>query len=185
MSQVRLDQFNGALFDRGRSRATEAAWQVVRALFFDTAVPWPYAIKRWWLRRFGAKIGKRVVLRTRLFIAYPWHLDIGDHCWVGDGCQLLSIARITMEPQSALAHEVYLAAGGHDIRSRTMAPKNEPIHISSGCWIASRAFIGPGVTLGENVVVGAAAVVIKDVEPNVIVGGNPAKVIRERVLDRE
>ena len=71
-------------------------------------------------------------------------------------------------------------AGGHDIGSATMAPRNEPIVVKSGTWIASRAFVGPGVTIGEDVVIAGGAVVIRDVEPGVIVAGNPAKVVRER-----
>ncbi len=183
-SEIRLDLFDGSQFDRGRSRAVEALWMLVRWAFFDTAMPWPYAIKRAWLRLFGARIGRGVVIRTRVFVHYPWRLTVGDHCWIGDGTQLLSIAPITMEDHVALAHEVYLAAGGHDIRSRTMAPQHAPITIRSGTWIASRAFVGPGVTIERNVVVGAGAVVLKSVEPDVVVAGNPARVIRPRVIDR-
>jgi putative colanic acid biosynthesis acetyltransferase WcaF len=84
----------------------------------------------------------------------------------------------------ALAHDVYIAAGGHDIGSATMAPKNEPILVKSGTWIASRAVIGPGVTINEDVVVGAGAVVMKSVDASVVVAGNPAKVIRPRVIER-
>ena len=170
--------------DRGRSRLVEVLWCFVRWAFIDTALPWPYAIKRGWLRLFGASIGKGVVIRTRVYVHYPWRLTVGNHCWIGDGSQLLSIARIKMEDHSALAHEVYLAAGGHDIQSATMAPRNEPITIKSGTWIASRAFVGPGVTVHENVVIAAGAVVMKDVEPGVVVAGNPAKVIRQRQIDR-
>ncbi len=184
MTHIRLDLFDHSKVDRGRSRVVEVLWFVVKWAFFETALPWPYAIKRSLLRLFGARIGKGVVIRTRVYVHFPWRLSVGDHCWIGDGSQLLSIAPITMEDHSALAHEVYLAAGGHDIRSATMAPKNEPITIKSGTWVATRAFIGPGVTVHENVVVGAGAVVVKDVEPGVIVAGNPATVVRQRTIDR-
>lgn len=183
MPQIRLDQFDHSKVDRGRSRFVEVLWFLVKWAFFDTALPWPYGFKRTWLRLFGAQVGKGVVIRTRVYVHFPWRLSIGDHCWVGDGTQLLSIAPITMEDHAALAHEVYLAAGGHDIRSATMAPKNEPITIKSGVWVATRAFIGPGVTIHENAVVGAGAVVTSDVEPNAIVTGNPAKAVREREIN--
>ena len=83
----------------------------------------------------------------------------------------------------ALAHQVYLAAAGHDIRSRTMAYRNRPIVIEQGCWIATRAFVGPGVTIGEYAVVAAGAVVVKDVPPRTVVGGNPAREIARREFD--
>lgn len=184
MSKIRLDQFDHSKIDRGASKVKMVLWMIIKAIFFETALPWPYALKRALLRLFGARIGKGVVIRTRVYVHFPWRLEVGDHCWIGDGSQLLSVASITMEDHVALAHEVYLAAGGHDINSATMVPKNEPIHIKSGTWIASRAFVGPGVTINEDVVVAAAAVVVRDVEPAVIVGGNPAKTLRPRQIDR-
>ena len=184
MSTVRLDQFDHSKVKRQRSRFTQIVWLLTQCAFFDTAFPWPYSIKRFLLRRFGGDVGKGVVLRSRIYIHSPWMLDIGNHCWIGDGCQLLSVAKITFEDHVALAHQVYIAAGGHDIRSATMVPKNEPITVKSGTWIASCAFIGPGVTVHENTVVGAAAVVMKDVGPNEVIAGNPGRVIRERVIDR-
>ena len=63
----------------------------------------------------------------------------------------------------ALAHDVYLAAASHDVRSRSMCYKNRPIMIKSGTWIATRAFVGPGVVIGKNCVIGACSVVMKDV----------------------
>lgn len=185
MFDVRLDQFDHSKVDRGRSRAVEVLWMLVKWGFFETALPWPYSIKRSFLRLFGAQVGRGVVIRTRVYVHYPWKLRVGDHCWIGDGTQLLCVEHITLEDHVALAHEVYIAAGGHDIRSRTMAPDNRPVTIRTGSWIATRAVICPGVTIEKNVVVGAGAVVTKDVEPAVIVAGNPAKVVRARIIDRE
>lgn len=54
-----------------------------------------------------------------------------------------------------------------------------PVKIGNNVWIGGRAVICPGVTIGDNVVVGAGAVVVKDVPPNVLIGGNPAKIIRK------
>ena len=184
MSKIRLDLFDARSFDRGRPRLVEALWVLTKCFFFVTPLPWPSSFKCFLLRLFGAKIGNGVVIRPRVNVHFPWRLSVGNHCWIGDGCQLLSIAPITFEDHVALAHEVYVAAGGHDIRSATMAGKHEPILVKSGTWIASRAFIGPGVTIEGDCVVGAAAVVMKSIGPAVVVIGNPAQVIRPRVIDR-
>ncbi len=184
MSLVRLDQFDHSKIDRGRSRLVEMAWILVKVAFFTTNLPWSCALKRFLLRRFGAKIGAGVVLRPRLNIHFPWKLTIGDHCWLGDGCQILNIAPFEMQAQSALAHEVYIAAAGHDIYSATMAAKNEPILIKSGTWVASRAFIAGGVTIEEDCVIAAGAVVTRDVPRGSIVAGNPAMVVKERIFER-
>ena len=115
--QVRLDLFDNSSFDRGRPRWFEALWVLTRCFFFTTSLPWPNGIKRVLLRRLGAKVGKGVVIRPGVYVHFPWRLVVGNHCWIGDSCQLLNIAPITFEDHVALAHEVYLAAGGHDIRA--------------------------------------------------------------------
>src|SRR3954470_7418048 len=178
--QIRLDLFDNSAIDRGRPRWVEALWILVKCTFFAPTFPWPNRLKRFLLRRFGATIGKGVVIRPRVNIHFPWRFHVGDHCWIGDGCQILNIADVTFESQVALAHEVYVAAGGHDIRSATMKGDHRPILIKSGTWVASRAFVGPGVTIHENCVVGAGAVVMRDIGPAVVVIGNPATVIRPR-----
>jgi putative colanic acid biosynthesis acetyltransferase WcaF len=182
--QVRLDLFDKSSLDRGRPRVVEALWVLTRCFFFVTPLPWPDAMKRSLLRLFGARVGRGVIIRPGVYVHFPWRLAVGDHCWIGEGCQLLNIAPITFDDHVALGHQVYLAAGSHDIRSATMSGKYEPIRVKTGSWIASRAFIGPGVTVHERVVVGAAAVVMRDVGPDVVVAGNPAKVIGPRVIDR-
>jgi putative colanic acid biosynthesis acetyltransferase WcaF len=184
VQKVRLDRFDHARLERRRSRGFEVLWMLARWMFIDTAFPWPYSVKRQVLRLFGARVGKGLVMLPRVYVHHPWQLEIGDHCWVGAGTQLLSVEKIRLEDHAALAHDVYLAAGGHDIGSATMAPDNRPITVKSGCWIATRAFVGPGVTIGENSVVGAGAVVVRDVEPGMTVVGNPAKPVGPRTIER-
>ena len=77
---------------------------------------------------------------------------------------------------------MYLAAAGHDISSPAMDYKKRPIVIREGTWVATRAFIGPGITIGPGAVVAAGAVVTKDVPEDSIVGGNPAREIGKRVI---
>jgi putative colanic acid biosynthesis acetyltransferase WcaF len=182
---VDLSKFDHSKINRKRSFFVRGSWLIVQSFFFDTSFPWPYKLKRFILLCFGAKIGKGGTLRSRLHIHSPWMLDIGENCWIGDGCKLLSVEKITIEDNVALAHEVYLAAGGHDIKSRSMAPKNKPILIKSGSWLASTCFISGGVTIGKNVVVAGGAVVFNDVKDNKIVNGNPATVFADRILSEE
>jgi len=157
---------------------------LVRWVFIDTGFPWPYPIKRFWVRAFVGRVGRATSIRTRVYIHYPWKLELGDHVWIGDGSFLLSYAPITMEDHSAIAHRVFLAAGGHDLRSAGFAARNAPITLRSGSWVASCAFVGPGVTIGEGSVVGAGSVVVKDVGPGLIVAGNPPRTLRPRTIDR-
>ena len=81
-----------------------------------------------------------------------------------------------------ISQGAYLCTASHDIMDKNNPLITAPIHINSFAWIASDAFIGMGVTVGEGAVVGARAAVFKDVEPWTVVGGNPAKFIKKRII---
>lgn len=182
-SRIHLDEFRPGPFDRGRSRVVEAAWILVRIVFFQAPFPWFMRLKRQLLIVFGARVGENLVIKPRVYVHFPWKLSIGTNCWVGERCEFLNLEPISMDDDSALGHDVYLAAGGHDIRSPTMAYANAPIIIGKGVWIQTRAYVGPGVTVGRESVVAAGSVVVSDVPSGVVVAGVPAKVIRLRDID--
>ena len=81
-----------------------------------------------------------------------------------------------------MSREAFLCCAGHDISSPIMELTFAPITIGSNCWIAGRTIVMPGVTIGDGAVVGAGAVVTKDVAPWMVVGGNPAREIKRREL---
>lgn len=176
----RFDPSQG--LDRGKPRWVEALWVVIRAVFFMSSLPWPSSLKRRLLIVFGAKIGRGFYLRPRVCIHFPWKLEVGDYCWIGDDCGLLNLEPIRLGDHVAIAHRVYLATGNHDFSDHTMPYMNRPITIRNGVWVASCAMVGPGVELGQHCVVAAGAIVTKSVEPWRIVKGNPAVVVGVRKL---
>ena len=89
---------------------------------------------------------------------------------------------IKLESNVTVSQGAYLCTASHNIYSRNHELITEPITIESQAWIAADSFVGMGVTIGEGAVVGARAAVFKDVEPWTIVGGNPAKFIKKRVI---
>lgn len=180
---IRLDNFRpDRTYLSGRPRAYHAAWLLVSWLFFSTYCPWPSCLKTRLLRLFGAKVGKGAVIKPNVYIHVPWNLRIGDHVWVGQGCVLLSFSTITLEPHSALAHEVYLAAASHDTRASDMPYVHAPIIVRSGAWVATRATVLAGVTISTGCVVQAGSVVTTDTRAWTVVGGVPARYLRERDL---
>lgn len=183
--EVRLDKFDRTLgLDRGKPFWFEAVWYLVKCAFFLSAIPWPTSFKRWLLIRFGARVGTGFVLRPRVNFHLPWKLVIGDNCWIGEDCDFLTLEPIVLKDHVAIAHRVYLATGNHDFEDHTMPYRNAPITIERGTWVASCVFIGPGVTVGEHCVIGAGSVVTKSVPPWSVVQGNPATVVKPRVLKR-
>lgn len=106
------------------------------------------------------------------------NLSIGKKVFINSGCRFQDQGKITIGDESLIGHNVVFATINHDynpLKRGTMYLK--PIELKKRTWIGSHATILPGVTVGENSVVAAGSVVTKDVPPNTIVGGNPAKFI--------
>jgi putative colanic acid biosynthesis acetyltransferase WcaF len=140
-----------------------------------------YGWRRLLLRAFGARIGKGVLVRASVKIVYPWKLSIGDFSWIGDEVTLYTLAEITIGDNAVVSQQSYLCTGSHDYTRTTFDLYALPIRIEPETWIATRVFVGPGVTVGRGTIVGAASVVLKDVPPGLITAGSPLKVIRPRI----
>ena len=183
-AEVQLSRFRPDGLERGRGRTIEILWWLAKLAFIQSGFPWPMSFKRWLLIRFGAKVGDGLYIRPRVNIHFPWKLICGDNVWIGEGTVILNLEPVTLEHDVALAHEVYIAAAGHDVTDEYFRYANAPVIVRSGAWLATRAFVGPGVEVGRGSVVSAGAVVVKNVEPGAIVAGVPAKVIGKRIIGR-
>lgn len=137
------------------------------------------------LKIFGSKIGKGSIIYSSVKIWAPWNLEVNEYCCLGPHVDCYNQGRITIGANTTISQKTSLCASGHDITD----PKNSlivrPIEIEDQVWIAAEAFIGPGVNVGQGAVVGARSAVFKDVESWSVVGGNPAKFIKERIVYAE
>lgn len=127
----------------------------------------------------GSDIDETVTVFTPLHINYGKHTKIGKNVFINFDCVFLDLGGITIEDGVLIAPKVNLLSEGHPVnpaeRSSLMVGT---IHIKKNAWIGANATILPGVTIGENAVVAAGAVVSTDVPDNTIVGGIPAKIIK-------
>ena len=171
---MRLDRYDNSDFSRGASKIKEVLWWVVRSLFFAPWFPVPSALKAAALRAFGAKVGKGVVIRSRVNITFPWRLSIGDHVWIGEEVLILSLAPVTIASHVCISQRVFLCTGSHRFRSENFDLVTKPIVIGEGCWIAANAFIGPGVALDPGTLCSAGAVVMRSSGSGEVLRGNPA-----------
>jgi acetyltransferase-like isoleucine patch superfamily enzyme len=124
-------------------------------------------------------IDESVTVFTPFHINYGKHTQIGKNVFINFDCVFLDLGGITIEDNVLIAPKVSLLTEGHptSIEDRhSLIPK--PIHIKKNAWIGANATILQGVTIGENAVVAAGAVVSKDVPDNSVVGGVPAKFIK-------
>jgi putative colanic acid biosynthesis acetyltransferase WcaF len=182
---VDLSRFNNRDFDRGASRVKEALWVLIRFAFFASSLPWPTALRVFWLRRFGARVGQGVVVRSRVNIWFPWRLELGDHVWLGEEVFILNLAPVVIESNVCISQRAFLCTGNHDYTSPTFDLITKPIRVEQGSWIGATAFVGPGVTVGSHAVLSAGSVVTKSVASWMIVAGNPAREIKRRELRAE
>jgi putative colanic acid biosynthesis acetyltransferase WcaF len=107
-------------------------------------------------------------------------LDLGAQCAVGDRAILYALGQIQIGPRATVSQGAHLCAGTHDWRDLAMPLLKLPIKIGENAWVCADAFIGPNVTVGDDAIVGARAVVTKSVAAATIVAGNPAREIGKR-----
>ena len=157
------------------------AWLSVWTIF----AKWmPYFIGRGWrvllLSLFGMKHKDHVGVYPTCKVWAPWNVEMGSYVAIDDAVNLYSAAKITIGTKVAISREVFVCTASHDITKPNRPLLAAPITICDGVWVGARAIILPGVMIGEGAIVAAGAVVTKDVKPWTVVGGNPARFIKNR-----
>jgi putative colanic acid biosynthesis acetyltransferase WcaF len=163
-----------------REQLARIFWSIGRPVFLITPRPC-FGLRRALLRLFGAKVGSHVNIYPSALIYFPWNLRIGECSSIGEWALIYNLGAVTIGQRSTISQRAHLCAGTHDYREPSMPLLKPPIEIGDNAWICADAFLGPGVTIGEGAIVGARAVVTKNVPPWTIVAGNPAKFVKNRV----
>ena len=166
-----------------REKAGRLLWAIAQACLFRPSFHNWYAWRRMLLRLFGATLDPVCRIRRTVRVECPWNLTVGHDSAVGDDVRLYCLGPVKIGDRVTISQGAHLCAGTHDYTMRTMPLRRPPIQVGDDAWICADAFIGPGVTIGDNSLVAAAAVVVRPVAPGTIVGGNPAVVIKSRSLD--
>ncbi|MES2570036.1 MAG: WcaF family extracellular polysaccharide biosynthesis acetyltransferase [Verrucomicrobiota bacterium] len=169
-----LKNYSASGYDRGAAVWKEALWFAVKCVFFLNPFPWPSSWRVRLLRLFGARIGRRAVIRGNVNITFPWRLTVGDDVWIGEEVTILSLALVTIESDVCISQRSFLCTGSHDFRAPQFDLVTKPITIHRESWIAAQAFIAPGVEVGPHSMVCAGSIVLETVLPNTRVRGNPA-----------
>ena len=163
-----------------RNRMGRVVWAVVEVLFFRLSPKPLHAWRSFLLRLFGAKVGKGVHVYPRVKIWAPWTLDLADGCGIANGAILYSQGKITVGYKAVISQGAHICAGTHDYNQPGFPLVTRPIVIKGHAWIAAEAFIHPGVTIGEGCVIGARAVVTKDMPDWMVCAGHPCRPVKER-----
>jgi putative colanic acid biosynthesis acetyltransferase WcaF len=167
-SVFQLRDFDKAGYDKGGSIIKQVGWLIVSGAI----------VRRWWcpnkiriaiIRAFGGKVGRGTLIRHNVKIHWPWKLTVGSDCWIGEDVWILNLEPVTIGNNTCVSQAVLLCTGSHDRRSPKFSYDNGPISVGNGVWVAARATVLRGVTLGDRSVVGAAALIASDVPANCLV----------------
>ncbi|MDB5321131.1 MAG: wcaF [Phycisphaerales bacterium] len=157
-------------------------WGAVYWGLFRWSPPRAFGWRRMLLRCFKAKLTRTSALYRSVKVYHPWLLEIGEQTTVAKDVDFYNLGPISVGSHSVISQGAVLCAGTHDYTLPSLPLRRPPIRIGSGVWIAREAFIGPGVTVHDNAVVGARAVVMQDVPAAMVVAGNPARVVKKRLM---
>jgi putative colanic acid biosynthesis acetyltransferase WcaF len=133
------------------------------------------------LRLFGAKIGKGSVVYASAKILAPWNLSIGEETCIGPYVEF-HLDKTIIGSKVTISQKSYICTGSHEISSLNLPYISNSIIIEDFVWIGADSFIAMGVTIGTGAIVGARSSVFKNVDSWMVVGGNPAKLIKERKI---
>lgn len=137
-------------------------------------------LRRFFYRMAGVKIGKGSTIHTGAKFYNPSNVKIGNDSIIGEGVVLDGRDNLFIGDHVDIVSEAMIYNAEHDVHDSDFKAVFEPVEISDYVFIGPRAIILPGVKIGKGAIIGAGAVVTKDVDEYAIVGGVPAKVIGER-----
>lgn len=168
-----------------RNKIGRAVWNVVYVVafrpfgltFFN---PWRLFV----LRCFGARLHPKVHIYSSVKIWAPWNLEMEAYSCLAPEVDCYNTALVKIGAHSTVSQKSYLCTSSHDITDITHPLISAPIVIKDQVWVAADSFVGMGVTIGQGAVVGARACVFKEVDSWTIVGGNPAKNLKKRIIKK-
>ncbi len=180
-TKIDLSKYHNAL--SRKNQIIRMLWTVVWSIF---ARPLPRSVgngwKRFLLRLFGARIAQTAIVYSSARVYYPANLVMGDYSCLASDVDCYNVAQVTIGENTTVSQAAFLCTASHDITNPLNPLITAPITIGDQAWIAAGAFVGMGVTIGQGAVVGARAAVFKNVDSWTVVGGNPAKFIKKRIL---
>lgn len=177
-----LGSYNNDWYQPG-SAVKRLLWYVVSLLFFQGGWNLSSGLKVFWLRLFGAQLGKGVVIKPRVSIKYPWKLKVGANCWIGEGVWIDNLDLVTLESNVCISQGALLLCGNHNYKTVGFDLMVAPIYLKEGSWVGAKSSVAPGVTLESHAVLSLGSVATSNLEAYTIYAGNPAVKIKDRKIE--
>jgi putative colanic acid biosynthesis acetyltransferase WcaF len=179
--EVNLGSYNNSWYKPGNA-VKIAVWMVVSTLFFNHPMAVFSTFKCFLLRRFGAKVGRNVVIKPSVNIKYPWLLQIGNEVWIGERVWIDNLASVTIGSHVCISQGAMLLTGNHNYNSQLFDLKVSPVILQDGTWIGAKSVVCPGVTVYSHAVLAVSSVATKDLHPYSVYQGNPAIIVKDRLI---
>lgn len=167
-----------------RHLALRLLWNVAWSLLFRFTPKAYNPPRRLLLRIFGAKLGRNFQIHPSAQIWYPPHFHAGDNVTIAARVNLYCMARIHIGDNTIISQGVFLCGGTHDFRDEAFPLICLPILVGSDVWLAAESFVGPGVEVGDGVVLGARSVATRRLSSGLVYAGNPAKQVGIRSMNK-
>jgi len=177
-----LSRFNNDWFDEGASKFKWALWFIANALFVWAPLNPFSGLRKAVLRAFGAKIGEGVIIKPRVQVKFPWNLEIGDHCWIGEAVWIENQGKVRIGSHCCLSQGATIMTGNHNYKKPTFDLIVKDVVLEEGVWIGSKAMVTQGVTCHSHAVLGVNSVTSSDLDAYTIYAGHPCRAIRKRDL---
>ena len=181
MNKINLASFNNDWYQPG-SKVKIILWYFVNALFLKNS--WcPFsAIKVFFLRLFGAKIGRNVLFKPGVSVKYPWKLKVGNNVWIGENVWIDNLDKVIIEDNVCLSQGAMLLCGNHNYKKSSFDLIIGEITLKEGVWIGAKAIVCGGVTCESHAVLSVSSVASKNLKAYTIYRGSPAKEVGKRTI---
>jgi len=161
-------------------RLRRILWFVVEKTLYRFSPNAAFAWRRFLLRSFGAQLHGQPRPYPKSTIWAPWNLEMHHYSCLANDVTCYNVARVKLGRFATVSQGAHLCSASHDFRDPDFPLTAGEIEIGREVWVAAEAFIGPGVTLHDRAVIGARAVVTKDVASSDVFAGNPAAKVGTR-----
>jgi len=178
--KVRLDLFDGSTFCKGAGYLKLTMWFFINAIIIKNTMNPFVGIKVFFLRLFGSKIGKGLVLKPGANVKFPWKLRIGNNCWIGENVWIDNLDNVYIGNNVCISQGAMLLTGNHDYSKVSFDYRNGPISIEDGVWIGANSVVCPGITCKSHSILTVGSIATKSLEDYGIYQGNPALMLRMR-----
>ena len=178
-----LVNYDNLYYKPGKSKLLRFIWYLLNIILFKSSL-FPFSkLKVFLLRLFGSNVGRKVNIKPSVNIKYPWQLTIGDYVWIGENVWIDNLDDVTISSNSCISQGAMLLCGNHNYKSESFDLITGKIVLEEGVWIGAKSIVCPGVTCHSHAVLSAGSIATHDLEAYFVYQGNPAKKIRQRVIE--